>query len=1235
MNQKFKRTSSLLLILCLIVSMFAESAYAMHLYFEDAKGHWAEEAIQKLTEQGIVTGFPDGLCHPDETITRGEFTALLARTLKISEDKEYPASSFTDIQNHWSEDNILFLVSKDIIEESDYKNHLFKPDEAITRMEIVKMLVRALGTNCHSEDCTCNLDFTDIQLLNKEDKLYLCIGEKYYIIHGYPDKTVKPKDTATRAEAFQMLMKEEKAKDQIKKEEQNLPVVKPDEKPSHGSSSGGSSSYVPEPQFSFTLPKTMCVGESITIVPQSKYVNSVAWSASKNDLPVEFSKAFEGDLKADGGTIKAKDTGIYAITAAAENSRGTEITCKQFVSVYPVIKADFTLPNTAHTDTSIAVDLKAENLGSNSVVWTLTKDGKSAEIADSLVGEIGNSGGTVQFREKGNYTLTAAVTDEIGKVVTVSHEIMVYPVAEVKLNLPNVTHTDKTIILATEIKNNDDLSPSWSLTKDGKEVEIAKYIKGNLTLSDSEIGFTEKGVYQLTITLTDKAGRKFTDTVKVMVYPVGSVGFYLPTILHTDDTVKAETTLGEIGDKTAIWTLSKDGQKVALADCISGSLTNDGGNIRFKEKGNYVLTASFTDDGGRSYSYEQNVKVYPVPTVTYLVPKYAHTDTEIEITVTSTDLDVLTLEWLVDNTFGYQDWNTFVNGKLNNNGGSIYFKRAGIYELVCRVTDETGRVFLFEPKKTTEVLPVLAIGFELPNAAYTDTEIDLRTSGHNNTLPVEWAVTKNGEKKSLETVLDGNLNALGGKVRFKEYGEFVLTVDMTDFLGRKYSHSESITILPVLDFGFIMPNEIHYGMEFDVKVNKSEHIQNAKVTWMLSKNGAPVSYTGVLTDEGGSISISDTGEFALTSVATDRLGRESRCTQKITVTNTAPQIFEFTVTPTRTAKDGKFLVNISATASDQDGDDTVLEWQGKNADGYYAVGAYTVKVRAKDTAGTYSQWVEKSFTVENSAPAITNFTVTPTRTAKDGKFLVNISATASDQDGDDTVLEWQGKNADGYYAVGTYIVKVRARDTAGAYSEWVEKSFTVANSAPTRPVITRTPNGNSVAPGTPVTITAQSTDPDGDTITYVWENRPSETSTYSLGKNVVRVKAVDSTGAESPWSAIVFFVADSNGSGGMTLTGPDSTILENGIEGATITKYTFTVPPVSGHSGNDFGRVKGYNILTKQWEQLDYGTTSNGITFERSLTSGIYSKLEFYYYTNHNCMYNKSNITYSVEYFFE
>ena len=99
-----------------------------------------------------------------------------------------------------------------------------------------------------------------------------------------------------------------------------------------------------------------------------------------------------------------------------------------------------------------------------------------------------------------------------------------------------------------------------------------------------------------------------------------------------------------------------------------------------------------------------------------------------------------------------------------------------------------------------------------------------------------------------------------------------------------------------------------------------------------------------------------------------------------------------------------------------------------------------------------------------------------------------------------------------------------------------------------------------MAPGTTVTINAASSDPDSDPVTLVWEGRNAAKQTYPLGKNVVRVKAVDSAGEESPWAAIVFFVADATSGGGMTLTGPDSVILEQGLEGATITEYTFTVP---------------------------------------------------------------------------
>lgn len=194
------------------------------------------------------------------------------------------------------------------------------------------------------------------------------------------------------------------------------------------------------------------------------------------------------------------------------------------------------------------------------------------------------------------------------------------------------------------------------------------------------------------------------------------------------------------------------------------------------------------------------------------------------------------------------------------------------------------------------------------------------------------------------------------------------------------------------------------------------------------------------------------------------------------------------------------------------------------------------------------------------------------------------------------------------------------------------------NNAPSTPTITMNPEKTFVEVGTSVKLTASgSVDEDGDEITYEWEGREKETNTYKLGQNIVQVRAVDSRGAVSAWTAKSFFVVDTrNEKGGMTLTGPYSTIHEKGLPNATITKFTFIVPPVSGHNSYaDYAKVDGFNIKTGAWEQVYRANdVRNGHTATKSLTPGVYSELKMTYYTDHDCMYNKSNITYAVDYYF-
>jgi hypothetical protein len=174
-----------------------------------------------------------------------------------------------------------------------------------------------------------------------------------------------------------------------------------------------------------------------------------------------------------------------------------------------------------------------------------------------------------------------------------------------------------------------------------------------------------------------------------------------------------ETRFENLGDAEIQWSLTRDGEAVAFADVVQGVLTNEGGYIRFINKGEYILKAAFTDPAGRSYSYTAPVKVYPVPGIFYVLPDTTHTDTAVNVIPKTADMDGLNIEWLLENGFGFQDWATYVDGSLDNSGGSIRFKHAGTYELIARITDETGRVFLFEKGGRIEVLPVLSLSFEL------------------------------------------------------------------------------------------------------------------------------------------------------------------------------------------------------------------------------------------------------------------------------------------------------------------------------------------------------------------------------------------------------------------------------------------------------------------------------------------------------------------------------------------
>lgn len=599
--------------------------------------------------------------------------------------------------------------------------------------------------------------------------------------------------------------------------------------------------------------------------------------------------------------------------------------------------------------------------------------------------------------------------------------------------------------------------------------------------------------------------------------------------------------------------------------------------------------------------------------------------TNAQIVVQTSQKNIVSVDWSVtkDGILGLTVNSSDMTDALTIDGGSINFTKAGKYTLTAVAKNSAGKAVT-----VTSAIEVYAPGkfaFGLPQVAYTDTVVDVDVlEGADGS--VTWSITKDGASVSLAEAFSGTLTDKGGMVTFRNEGKYVLTGKT----GSGKTHTDSIQVYPLLRFPFTLPATTYRNTEFAVTMGEC-YLNGQTLSWSMERAGTAVEITtNALTNDGGKPSLPELGAYSLTASAADpRTGRIFTQTRKITVINQAPAITGATATVTATRSDNKALVQFAASASDPDNDETVLEWDGRTADDMYIVGTHTLRVRAKDTVGAYSAWHDVCFEVPNMPPIITAFSATEVRSnIQNAKVFVEISAEASDPDGDLVTLEWDGRSNGDYYSLGEHTVRVRARDSFGAYSDWTDVLFSIVNSAPERPGILRTPPDGIILPGTNVTVNAEATDPDGDPVTFVWEGRPAEVFAYSEGRVIVKVKAVDPFGAESKTKRVMWIMGNPNRAGNLMLTGPDSSLSEPGIEDATLIYYKFVVPPVAGHSGQDFGRVRGYNRLTGQWDQLDYGMTSNGISFERNLTAGTYTKLDLYYFTNHDCMYNKSNITY-------
>lgn len=191
-----RKISFLTLIMCGILMLsFGISASVQAEEYKDIKNHFAEEAIQRWSQNGVIKGYNSAF-RPDDSITRGEMAVILNRILGY--DKSYNnRNRFADVPSKFYKEDLLSLNEQGIIKGSDNK---LRPEDKITRQEAAVILVRAFQIRGQST----SLNFSDRTKLADwaKEAVSVLTNEKY--MNGYQGK-INPLGSLTRGELVKLL----------------------------------------------------------------------------------------------------------------------------------------------------------------------------------------------------------------------------------------------------------------------------------------------------------------------------------------------------------------------------------------------------------------------------------------------------------------------------------------------------------------------------------------------------------------------------------------------------------------------------------------------------------------------------------------------------------------------------------------------------------------------------------------------------------------------------------------------------------------------------------------------------------------------------------------------------------------------------------------------------------------------------------------------------------------------
>ncbi|MBQ3497229.1 MAG: S-layer homology domain-containing protein, partial [Oscillospiraceae bacterium] len=169
----------------------------VQLLTHDASAHWAQGALDKLVDIGVMRGDSGGL-RPDANITRAEFVAMINRAYGYEKGGTHP---FSDVPpESWYAEDIAIAYNTGYFKGT--AANIASPNGSLTREEAVVMLGRNMMMQEKGGEA---MTYADGREFSNWSRGYIETASSLGLVNGYADGTFRARNNVTRAEVATML----------------------------------------------------------------------------------------------------------------------------------------------------------------------------------------------------------------------------------------------------------------------------------------------------------------------------------------------------------------------------------------------------------------------------------------------------------------------------------------------------------------------------------------------------------------------------------------------------------------------------------------------------------------------------------------------------------------------------------------------------------------------------------------------------------------------------------------------------------------------------------------------------------------------------------------------------------------------------------------------------------------------------------------------------------------------